>query len=103
MAKIKATCPTCGEVDLTADDIDLRISAGEEGSTYGFECPLCITNVRKPADSRVIQLLISGGVRAQVLEDPGLDHPPFTYDDLIDFHFQLESDDAIHQFLAGAS
>ncbi len=101
MTTIKATCPTCGEVDLTADDIELRISSTEEGSEYGFECPMCISLVWKPADARIIQLLISGGVKANV-QDEGPARsgaPSFTYDDLIDFHFALENDSFFEQFL----
>jgi hypothetical protein len=101
MTTIKATCPTCGEVDLTANDIDLRISNGDEGSSYGFGCPVCREPIRKPADSRVIQLLLSGGVKANIIvgERTEFDGPAFTYDDLIDFHFQLESDNFLADLL----
>ncbi len=101
MTTIKATCPTCGEVDLTAEDIELRISATEDGSEYGFECPMCVSLVWKPADARIIQLLISGGVKASVLDEElaRSDAPSFTYDDLLDFHFALESDSILEQFL----
>ena len=50
MTTIKATCPTCGEVALTPDDIELRVDQDRtEGSFYGFECPRCTAQVRKPA------------------------------------------------------
>lgn len=99
MTNIRATCPRCGEVDLTAGDIDLKISNTEEGSLYCFDCPHCVERISKPADDRIIQLLISGGVRATLIEeDPHLNDPPFTYDDLLDFHLELESEDALYRF-----
>lgn len=98
MTTIKATCPTCGEIDLTARDIALRIAASDhEASAYSFECPICVCRIWKPADERIIQLLLSGGVKA-VFAEPIPDittHPPFTYDDLLDFHFELEREESL--------
>jgi len=103
MTNIKATCPECGEVELTSDDIQLRISSEEYGSSYCFECPMCVSEVSKPADSRIIQLLISGGVKAKVegmvSASPA---PAFTYDDLLDFHLELQREDALEEFLRTA-
>jgi hypothetical protein len=97
MTTIKATCPGCGEVDLTADDIVLRIGAAQI-NTYGFTCPTCAQFVEKPADDRIVRLLLSGGVvpvpvhvPAEVLETKS--GPALTYDDLLDFHALLEQDD----------
>lgn len=97
MTTIKATCPGCGEVDLTADDIVLRIGASKTVNTYGFSCPDCREFVTKQADDRVIRLLLSGGVvpvpvhvPAEALEVHA--GPPLTHDDLLDFHQQLAQD-----------
>src|SRR5436309_15819947 len=92
---IKATCPRCGEVELTPDDIELRVCTHAPASYYVFGCTLCRTDVQKPADDRVIQLLISGGVRAIVWELPDEvleSHAgsALTHDDLLDFHLLLE-------------
>src|SRR5258706_7322217 len=67
---IRATCPECGEVELTPDDIELRVCTHAPASYYQFACPLCGDDVQKPADDRVVQLLISGGVTATVWELP---------------------------------
>src|SRR5205807_10075040 len=67
---IRATCPTCGEVELTPDDIELRVCTHAPASYYQFVCPLCTEEIQKPADDRVVQLLISGGVPATVWELP---------------------------------
>lgn len=103
MTNIRATCPTCGEVDLTADDIDLWIAKNEDDSIYVFDCPSCVERVKKPADSRIIRLLLSGGVKANMIEaSPDPELPAFTYDDLLDFHVMLESDARIAEFIEGA-
>lgn len=103
MTNIRATCPRCGEVDLTAEDIDLWIAKNEDDSVYTFDCPSCVERVQKPADARIVRLLISGGVRAMTLEEsPAPEAPAFTYDDLLDFHAILTSDAAIAAFIEGA-
>lgn len=98
MTTIRATCPSCGEVELTPDDIQLRVCTHAPASYYTFECPLCEDEIQKPADDRVVQLLISGGVSATVWELPQEAQeerggPALTFDDLLDFHLLLERDD----------
>jgi hypothetical protein len=85
-------------VELTPDDIQLRVCTYAPASYYEFECPLCAEAVQKPADDRVVQLLISGGVTASVWEFPeeireSHDGPAFTFDDLLDFHLLLQQPD----------
>jgi hypothetical protein len=110
MTTIKATCPTCGEVGLTPEDIELRVDeSGIDDSFYAFDCPACFENVRKPADERVVQLLLSGGVERLVKEapapapEPRFPWPPLTHDDLLDFHYLLEGSGwfAILEVLSG--
>jgi hypothetical protein len=98
MTTIKATCPTCGEVDLTADDILLRIGAVADANTYGFSCPTCSEYVEKHADERVIRLLLSGGVVPVLIHVPAealetKSGPPISHDDILEFHELLQDDD----------
>ena|SRR2546421_233022 len=98
MTTIKATCPVCGEVDLTADDILLRIGASQDSNTYGFTCPDCGEFVQKPADDRVIRLLLSGGVMPMLVHVPAEaleahSGPPINHDDLLAFHELLDTED----------
>jgi predicted RNA-binding Zn-ribbon protein involved in translation (DUF1610 family) len=98
MTTIKASCPSCGEVDLTAEDIVLRITAIPTSNTYGFSCPACGRFVEKPADERIIRLLLSGGVVPVVVNVPAeileaREGPPITHDDLLTFHELLQDDD----------
>jgi hypothetical protein len=85
-------------VELTPPDVELRVCRAEEHSFYAFVCPGCDRTVTKPADRRVVQLLVSGGVPAvrwdppdELLEPRG--GPALTWDDLLDLHLELESPD----------
>ena len=110
MTIFKATCPTCGEVDLKPEEFTLRMPVGAGDNIYTFTCPICSASVSKPADARVVQLLISAGVRPEFVDSSagaGTESdrsalPPFTYDDLLDFHLQLENDYVVEQMLKSA-
>ena len=98
MTTIKATCTECGEIDLTADKILLRIGAANGSNTYAFTCPSCSEFVEKPADERIVRLLLSGGVMPQLVHVPAevleaKQGPPINYDDVLAFHELLERDD----------
>lgn len=120
MTRIRATCPSCGEVELRPDEIELTIVGIDpedvgDGSSYRFDCPDCAAEVSKPADVRIARLLTSGGVPftctgdtefaavvsgalARISHPEGIVlGPKFTADDLLDFHQLLESDDWFDQ------
>ncbi len=113
MTTIRATCPTCGEVGLTPDEIELRVDETDaSASYYAFACPSCFDTVRKPADDRVVRLLISGGVEVLAMVPAGppprrlserFDGPTISHDDLLDFHALLSSDDWFGQLATLAS
>lgn len=107
MTTIKATCPSCGEVSLTPDQMALHLDQSGAGrSSYEFVCPACEEAVVKPADERIVRLLMSGGVPV-VDEEPltelarrRFNGPALTHDDLLDFHTLLERDDWFDALLA---
>ena len=106
MTTIKASCPTCGEVELTPADVSLMVCARAALSYYAFDCHTCARQVRKPADDHVVSLLMSGGVPVQVWEPPAealepKDGPALSYDDLLDFALHLGTSDLLAA-LAGA-
>lgn len=90
---------------------------GREGS-YRFTCPSCADDVEKRADRKIVALLVSAGVdidhadhdamqSAMLFDDEGLDRsipvgPAFTIDDVIEFHFLLQDDRYIQDFLASS-
>ena len=96
-------------------------SSGREGS-YRFTCPRCDDAVEKRADRKIVALLVSAGVDLEprggsemgetlfdqepmgTLEalEQAMDGPAFTIDDVIEFHFLLEDDRYLKEFLAGS-
>jgi predicted RNA-binding Zn-ribbon protein involved in translation (DUF1610 family) len=118
MATIRTTCPHCGEVDMGPESILLSVVQGGREGAYKFTCPDCMDTVEKRADRKIVALLVSAGVDIAVrgtdtLEDADplvdrepdprgmpLEGPPFTFDDLIDFHFLLDDDRALETLLA---
>lgn len=100
MTTIKASCPTCGEVELTPNDVSLMVCNHAPLSYYAFGCPSCHDEVRKPADDHVVSLLLSGGVPAHVWAVPAealelKEGPALSYDDLLDFGLQLGTTDLL--------
>jgi len=105
MAKIRASCPTCGDVELTTNDVVLRVCADDNSGTYTFMCPVCEASVIKAAEQHIVDLLAASGVRvvvwtlpAELSERPTGD--PFTHDDLLDFHSMLKHESALEDALA---
>ena len=98
---------------------EILLHAPLEGrSVYQFTCPACLAPVEKPADRKIVALLVSAGVdlatRETLLGEAGeallppeplepMDTPPqgraFSVDDLLDFHFLLLDDRHIEEFL----
>ena len=113
MTTIRTKCPTCGDVDMAADDISLHLTPSGERGAYGFVCPECSVEVHKPANRRTVALLIAAGVEPLPLEDEVAQEPvlafedlsprpeatAFTLDDVIAFHFLLEDDAALAELL----
>lgn len=100
MTTIKASCPTCGEVELTSPQVTLRVCNQAALSYYAFTCPRCTEEIRKPADDHIVALLMSGGVRAEVWDIPAealepKAGPPLCYDDLLDFVLLLSRTDSL--------
>lgn len=108
MTLIKASCPACGEVELTPADVALMVCSHAPLSYYAFTCGGCGDEVRKPADDHVVSLLVSGGVPATVWEVPAEaleihDGPRLSYDDLLDFALQLGDTDLLAGEVARAA
>lgn len=100
MTTIKATCPVCGDVDLTPADVEVTRAPEAGWSTYSFGCPDCGMTVRKAADDDVVTLLTSAGVPVRRIAVPAEalephDGPPIGYDDLIDFVLLLGITDTL--------
>lgn len=109
MTTIKATCPSCGDVDLTPDDLIVTVAEQLGWCTYSFRCRECTGVVRKTADDEVVALLSSAGVRVERLNVP-LEYvesqpkaraaAPISDDELLDFALWLGSAEDIVTALA---
>lgn len=97
------------------------LQGGVEG-TYKFVCPQCMDAVEKRADRKIVALLVSAGVdvdasraeqtassmrgQSELFDDEiaSLERrpegPPFTIDDVIRFHFQLQDEEFLAQLLS---
>ena len=98
MTTIRASCPTCGDVELTVQDVTVRVCAADNSGSYTFRCPSCATMVAKAAEPRIVDLLVSSGVELIVWQLPAelseaRGGEPLTWDDLLDFHDLLKGDD----------
>lgn len=104
MATIKATCPMCGDVDLTPRQVRVRVVEAivetDSRRSYAFSCPVCQAEVEKSADDEVVRLLTSAGVRVERQAVPAEAREshhgsPIGYDDLLDLVLWLETHEAI--------
>jgi hypothetical protein len=90
---------------MSPEDISLELDGDGDRGRYAFTCPDCSADVIKPADGKIVALLLAAGVAttdADAEEElpslPDEDRSPrpeasaFTLDDLIDLHFLLEDD-----------
>lgn len=93
---------------MRADVILLTVEPSSGEGTYSFVCPSCEDLVEKPADQKIVSLLRSVGVDVAEGAAPSAElesrpaGPPFTLDDVIDFHFLLSKDDWLDELMASA-
>jgi hypothetical protein len=73
--RIRATCPVCGDIQLSVEDLTIRTCVGREGGEYRWKCRCGI--VVKQADQSIINLLRSSGTKEEVWELPLelIEHP----------------------------
>lgn len=94
---IRANCPSCGDIQLRAEQLTVRYCSDTEHGSYAFRCPTCELAVAKDASARIVDLLATSGVRLQVWHLPAelaeeRTGPMLSPDDLLDFHLLLETD-----------
>jgi predicted RNA-binding Zn-ribbon protein involved in translation (DUF1610 family) len=105
MAIIRASCPDCGDVELTSRDVTVRVNSATNEGSYAFQCPECQLAVSKNAESRIIDLLVSSGVELFVWTAPAElleahTGPVITYDDLLQFHYLIQEDNWMERLVA---
>ena len=87
MTTIKTTCDRCGDVELIPDDLALELDPNEESGTYRFECPSCGSIQRRPANPRVVSVLLATGVAYEVINAS-----PITENEIARFVAAIHSD-----------
>lgn len=97
MATIRANCTTCGDVELLSRDMRVRVCRDDNSGTYSFCCPRCEGIVVAGAEPRIVELLVTSGVKLITWDLPAelyeIHHgDPITHDDLLDFHELLADD-----------
>ena len=100
MTLIRATCPTCADVELTTDDVRLRVCTDTSDRRYVFECPSCLTPRSAAIDEAGAELLVQAGVVLIWWKLPeelseARTGPELTHDDLLAFHNSLADDASI--------
>lgn len=98
MSTFTTTCPRCGGITLSPQDIQLWVFPdGVDDDVYAFTCPDCGQHITKPASAGTVQLLRRGGVQPVAIgrhpeaRPTGL--PPLTHHDLVAFRELLQQPD----------
>lgn len=89
MTTIRTTCPLCGDVELVPGELSLELTATDGTGSYLFACPGCGDQQRRPANHRVVSILLATGVAYQVKDERG----PITEAEIASFSADLDRAD----------
>jgi hypothetical protein len=70
MTTIRTSCRRCGEVELEAGRVTLRVCADDDSLTYTFHCPGCGSVVARLITDEHARLLAQSGARISVWRLP---------------------------------
>lgn len=96
MTTIKTTCARCGDIHLTPEDVALELRPGGREGDYRFSCPVCTAQQRRPANPRVVSVLLATGVHFEVINPD-----PITEGEIAAFVASLETEPDPLRLLAG--
>ena len=93
--RFAASCPRCGDLDVSAEQMWLVLTDRSERDHYFFHCPGCGQHIRRKAHAMTVRLL-ERLVPVERIEIPAEalephDGPPLTEDDLIDLMLTLDT------------
>ena len=93
--RFAASCPRCGDLDVSAEQMWLVLTDRSEMNHYFFHCPGCGQHVRRKAHAITVRLL-ERLVPVETIEIPAEalelhDGPPLTEDDLIDLMLAFDT------------
>jgi len=96
MITIKTTCTRCGAIKLTGYDVSLQLRPNGREGHYRFTCPTCAQSRLRPANARVVNVLLAIGVSVEI-DDPD----PITELEIMTFVAALEAEPDPFRLLAG--
>jgi hypothetical protein len=104
VAVVRATCDVCGDIQLTAPDVVVRVCLDDQRASYVYSCPLCRAPVARPLEHRLVELLASSGSPVSLWHLPDElselhEGEALTHDDLLDFHQMLLDDSWLEELL----
>lgn len=89
MTTIRTSCSLCGDIELVPSDLSLRLQANTGTGEYDFLCPHCDASQSRPANHRVVSILLATGVAYEVIESEA----PITEAEIREFSRSLENGD----------
>jgi predicted RNA-binding Zn-ribbon protein involved in translation (DUF1610 family) len=93
MTTIRTTCAVCGDVELMPIELTLELTAISGTGTYAFACPECGDQQRRPANHRVVSILLATGAAYDVRDELG----PITESEIATFAANLDTADWAEQ------
>jgi hypothetical protein len=96
MMTIKTTCTRCGAIELTGTELALELLPGSREGHYRFTCPTCSEPQRRPANARVVTVLLATGANVEILQED-----PITELEIVAFAAALENESNPFRRLAG--
>jgi len=97
MTTIRTTCALCGDVELMPVELTLKLTAVSGTGTYVFSCPECGDQQRRPANHRVVSILLATGVAYDVSDDVNDERGPITESEISAFTSDLDKADWAEQ------
>ena len=88
MTTIRTSCILCGDVELVPPDLRLELLSPTGTGNYVFLCPHCEEEQRRPANHRVVSILLATGVAYEVVDDD-----PITEHEIVAFSRSLDRGD----------
>jgi len=98
MTTIKTTCEQCGDIELEPGDLALELDPTQESGVYLFTCPSCIGIQRRPANPRVVNVLLATGVSYEVVTPTPIENP-ITEAEIDAFAHRLDSEEDLFRLL----
>ncbi len=97
-------CSGCGDVTVGIGDVVVRTCVDTGHSSCAFRCPACHKATAQGLNAHVLGYLTDAGVTIarwrlpMELHEPKPDGERFTPDDVLDFHFVLQSGALLSDF-----